>query len=91
MKIMATAETTAPLPAVTFVWRCLMAGIGAAMGLCIGGMIWLTNEFTGQHHEVLVNTLVLTVIQAGIGFFAAPRKAAWMDTVLYFVLLGFIK
>lgn len=87
----AQMDTTAPSSTATFGWRLVMAGIGAAMGLCIGGMIWLTNKFTGQHHEVLVNTLVLTVIQAGIGFFAAPRKAPWMDTILYFVLLGFIK
>ena len=67
-----------------------MAGLGAAMGLCIGGGIWLVNQFSGQHHEILVNTLVLVVIQAGIGFFVARRRAAWMDTILYFVLLGFL-
>jgi hypothetical protein len=87
---MAQMDTMAPSSTVTFGSRFVMAGIGAAMGLCIGGMIWLTNKLTGQHHEVMVNTLVLTLVQGGIGFFASPRKAAWMDTILYFVLLGFL-
>lgn len=86
---MAQMATAVPQSTATFGWRCLMAGLGAAMGLCIGGMIWLDNRLTGQHHEVLVNTLVLVLIQGGIGFFAAPRKA-WVDTILYFVLLGFL-
>lgn len=88
---MAQMDATAPAstPA-TLGWRFVMAGLGAVMGLCIGGGIWLDNFFTGQHHEVLVNTLVLTLVQAGIGFFASPRKPAWMDTLLYFLLLGFL-
>ena len=65
---MAVTDTTAHLSAGTLGWRFAMAGIGAAMGLCIGGGIWLVNLFTGQHHEVLVSTLVLVVAQAGIGF-----------------------
>ena len=60
------------------------------MGLCIGGIIWMVNWLSGQHLEVLVTTITLTLIQAGIGFFVPIRKTAWMDAVLYFLLLGFL-
>jgi len=87
---MDTTDTATPLSLAAFGWRCVMAGVGATMGLCIGGTIWLVNQFTGQHHEVLVNTLVLTLVLGGIGFFVSPRKPAWMDALLYFLLLGFL-
>ncbi|MGE5625756.1 MAG: hypothetical protein ACM3ZT_09440 [Bacillota bacterium] len=53
-------------------------------------MIWVYNRLTGQHHEVLFTTLVLMMIQGVIGFFVTPRRAGWVDAVLYFLLLGFL-
>ena len=82
--------TPAPSPTMSRGERCIMAAIGAGMGLCIGLMIWSFNQLTGQHHEVLVTTLALTLTQAAIGFFATPRKAAWIDSIVYFALLGFL-
>ena len=82
------APATSPMP--TLGWRCLRAAIGAAMGLCIGGIIWVINWLSGQHLEVLVTTVVLTVVQAGVGFFVPLRKAAWLDAILYFITLNFL-
>ena len=74
----------------TLGWRFIMAGIGAATGLLFGSMIWLFNWLTGKHHEVLMTTLFLMLVQAGIGFFVSARRAAWMDSIVYFLLLGFL-
>ena len=71
-------------------WRLVRAAIGAAIGLWFGGMIWLYNYLTGQHHEVLVTTLVLVLIQGGIGFFVPARKTAWMESIMYFITLNIL-
>lgn len=82
------SHPASPMPSLG--WRFVRAAIGAAMGLCIGGIIWMVNWLSGQHMEVLVTTIVLTLIQAGIGFFVPMRKAAWMDAILYFITLNFL-
>jgi len=82
--------TVTPSPQPTLGMRFFMAGVGAVAGLMMGMMIWVYNALTGQHHEYLVTALTLMIIEGGIGFFVAPAKAAWIETILYFIMLGFL-
>jgi hypothetical protein len=69
--------------------RFLYAGVGLVLGLILGSLIWMYDSLTHQHPHVFI-ILILIMAGTAIGFFATDRAAAWLDTILYFMLLGFM-
>jgi hypothetical protein len=64
--------------------------MGIALGLAIGFVIWAFDVLAHRDLDYLVTGLMLALILGGSGFFSTSAKNGWRDTLLYFLLLGFL-